>query len=63
MARGQQHKFHAMIAAEEEEWEERRKNERLKKEGGDTGGTSGGGMEGIQTFEEYRQRAKSAGFV
>lgn len=48
MSRGQQHKFHALIAKEEEEWEleqqgkESAKMERVSPH--------------VQSFEEYRER-------
>ena len=47
LARGQQPRFHAMIAAEEEEWERRKEND----------------DERVQSFEEYREKAKAAGVV
>lgn len=50
LARGQQHKFHALIAAEEEEWEKRKEHERGDGEGG-----------GVGSFEEYRERSRAAG--
>ncbi len=73
MARGQQHKFHGVLAEEEEEWEARMKEE--KGEGGGGGGSGsdgdgdgGGGAGGVgdgssASFEEYRERSKAAGFV
>ena len=57
LARGQQHRFYAMIAAEEEEWEAR-----MRKASRDDGtqkgpqGTSG-------SFEEYREKSKAAGVM
>ena len=69
-ARGQQHKFHNLIAAEEEEWEKKRR-EREEREGGGSGkGGNGGGEhngekdgEGTGTFEEYREKSKAAGVM
>ena len=61
--RGQQSRFHAMIAAEEEAWEERKRRE----EQGETAfeararNNSQGGA--ARTFEEYREKATAAGFV
>ena len=55
LARGQQHKFHASIAAEEEEWEKRRERER---EDGDERANAGMG-----SFEEYRERSRAAGVI
>ncbi|MDI1489242.1 MAG: ATP-binding protein [Ramalina farinacea] len=77
LARGQQGKFHALIAAEEEEWD-RRSSQDGAEEGGDKGkgeagedgeGKEGGGGEGGRTdqgaasFEEYRERSRSAGVM
>lgn len=53
LARGQQHKFHSLIAAEEEEWDA--KMLEAKK-----GGTGDGGM---GSFEEYREKSKAAGVM
>ena len=58
-ARGQQHLFHNLIAAEEEEWEKGRR----EREGGGGGGEVGGGGEGRGTFEEYREKSKAAGVM
>ncbi|KAK4990753.1 ATP-binding protein [Elasticomyces elasticus] len=63
MEREHRSRFHAMIAAEEEAWEERRRLEeagesewekraRVNSEGG-----------AATTFEEYREKARAAGFV
>ncbi len=51
LARGQQHKFHSMLATEEEEWERR------------TQTASGGAPEEVQSFEQYREKAKASGVV
>ena len=51
LARGQQHRFHAMIAAEEERWEERREHSSQI-----SNGSAG-------SFEEYRERSKAAGVM
>ncbi|KAI9747448.1 MAG: hypothetical protein M1835_002106 [Candelina submexicana] len=48
LARGQQHKFHAMLATEEEEWERRTQN-------------VSEGPEEVQSFEQYREKAKASG--
>jgi len=71
MARGQQHKFHGVLAHEEEEWEARMKEEKGEGGGGDGGdgdGDGGGGAGGVgdgssASFEEYRERSKATGFV
>lgn len=49
LARGQQHKVHAIIAAEEEEWEARQRKSDPVDE--------------VQSFEQYREKAKHAGAV
>lgn len=59
LARGQQHKFQALIAAEEEEFEAKNKLER----GEGTGGGDGGGQGTAGSFEEYREKSKAAGFM
>ena len=53
LARGQQHKFHSLIAAEEEDWEARQNKAR-----GDVEGDEGTG-----TFEEYREKSRAAGVM
>ncbi|KAI9807597.1 MAG: hypothetical protein M1825_005537 [Sarcosagium campestre] len=53
-ARGQQHKFHAMMAAEEESWQRRARKD-------DTNSTAG--SEDVQSFEQYREKARGAGTV
>ena len=53
LARGQQHKFHALIAAEEEEWEARRERASRGEGPGD----------GVGSFEEYRERSRAAGVM
>lgn len=64
MARGQQHKFHGVLAQEEEEWERRVKEEKGEGGGdGDGGGRAGVGEGSSANFEEYRERSKAAGFV
>lgn len=79
MARGQQHKFHGVLAQEEEEWEARMKEEKGEGGGGGAGGggggsgsdgdgDGGGGAGGVgdgssASFEEYREKSKAAGFV
>ncbi|KAF2146037.1 uncharacterized protein K452DRAFT_283318 [Aplosporella prunicola CBS 121167] len=49
VSRGQQHKFHAMIAKEEEEWEAEKARKERKEED-------------VRSFEQYRQKAQ-AGFA
>ena len=68
MARGQQMRFQAMIAAEEEEWEERMSRERGgngKDEGGggDGDGKGGGGDGSGGDFREYREKSRAAGVM
>ncbi|KAI9846155.1 MAG: hypothetical protein M1837_004269 [Sclerophora amabilis] len=58
LARGQQHKFHAMIAADEEEWEARRRKIEHDQSNG-----SKSREDGIENFEQYREKAKAAGVV
>ena len=54
LARGQQYRFHAMIAAEEEEWELRMAKEKREREDVGSG-------RGIESFEEYREKSMAAG--
>ena len=68
MARGQAHRFQALIAVEEEEWENarRRKDDDGKK--GDSGGGGNGdeGGEGgkpVGDFREYREKSRAAGVI
>ena len=56
LARGQQHRFEQIIAAEEEEWDA--KTDRDKKR--DDGATADGGT---GSFEEYREKSKAAGVM
>ncbi|KAI9762998.1 MAG: hypothetical protein M4579_000061 [Chaenotheca gracillima] len=68
LARGQQHKFHGMIAAEEEAWEIRRQekesaNDSGKPDDGTRGDGKGGNGGNVQNFEQYREKAKAAGVV
>ena len=64
--RGEQGRFHGLIAAEEEAWEERRRREEVDGDGdGDAlerraRNNSLGGA--AKTFEEYREKASAAGF-
>ena len=55
-ARGQQHKFHALIAAEEEEYDAQ-----LRKEKGTRDGPDRSKGESHESFEEYREKTKRAG--
>lgn len=62
MARGQAHRFQALLAAEEEEWEN---TSRKKKEEQDDGG---GGLEEekdktIGDFREYREKSRATGVI
>lgn len=59
LARGQQHRFHAMLAEEEEEWD-RTMGEGKEKDKVTEGQGRDGASEG--SFMEYRERAKAAGF-
>ena len=64
MARGQQHKFHGLLAQEEEEWDRKLKEKGEGEEGSSGGGAEGGRGEGSSTsFEEYREKSRVAGFV
>ncbi|MCJ1432121.1 hypothetical protein MMC27_001477 [Xylographa pallens] len=56
LARGQQHRFHAMFAAEEEEWEARMRQSRGEEASEDGDGDMG-------SFEEYREKSKAAGVM
>ena len=57
LARGQQHRFHTMFAAEEEEWEARMRQRRGEQANGD-------GRDGeMGSFEEYREKSKAAGVM
>ena len=57
LARGQQHRFHAMFAAEEEEWGARMRQSRGEQADGD------GGEGEMGSFEEYREKSKAAGVM
>ena len=59
LARGQQHKFHALVAAEEEKEE----FEGKEKCGNGEGEGGGGGQRIAGSFEEYREKSKAAGFM
>lgn len=58
LSRGQQSKFHSMIAREEEEWEKRKSEKEAKKKGSGEDGAER--RRGPQSFQEYRDRAKLA---
>lgn len=64
LARGQQHRFHAMLAEEEDEWD-RRMGEGREKDGdkGDDDGLGGGESGSEGSFVEYRKRSTAAGVV
>ena len=55
LIRGQQHKFHAMFAAEEEEWEARLRRKRGEAESAQS--------KEAGSFEEYREKSKAAGMM
>ena len=61
LPRGQQHKFHALIAAEEEAYDAQLR----EKKGGGPPGASGEGKpaDTMSTFEEYREKSKAAGVM
>ncbi|KAI4154644.1 MAG: hypothetical protein LQ340_001549 [Diploschistes diacapsis] len=69
LARGQQVRFQALLAAEEEEWEGRLRKERGEagsKSGSGThgkGGKGGGGEGSTGDFKEYREKSRAAGFM
>ena len=60
--RGQQSRFHAMIAAEEEAWEERMRNERGEESEMEKRARANSEGGAARTFEEYREKASAAGF-
>lgn len=53
LPRGQQHKFHALIAQEEEAWEAQMQGKE----------NAGGSAERVQSFEEYRTKSQAAGVM
>ncbi|KAN0067980.1 P-loop containing nucleoside triphosphate hydrolase protein [Elaphomyces granulatus] len=55
LARGQSGRFHSMIAAEESEWEEKMQREKKRRQA-----TGAEGQPPISSFEDYRNRSKSA---
>ena len=57
MARGQQHRFYAMFAAEEEEWEAK------MRQGDGRDGSQEVGSDTAGSFEEYREKSKAAGVM
>ena len=61
LARGQGHKFQAMIAAEEEEFDFKQKP--AAGQGSDRGEGRGGEARAAGSFEEYREKSKAAGFM
>lgn len=64
MSRGQQHKFHGLLAQEEGEWERREKEMKGEKGDGEDGGGKGGGGSGSSaSFEEYREKSRVPGFA
>ncbi|KAK4505050.1 hypothetical protein PRZ48_003013 [Zasmidium cellare] len=57
--RGQQSRFHGMIAAEEEAWEQKKRPGESEFEARARNNSQGGAA---KTFEEYREKATAAGF-
>ncbi|QIX02491.1 hypothetical protein AMS68_008008 [Peltaster fructicola] len=62
-ARGQQARFHAVIAAEEEAWEEKMRHEDAGESDIDSRARNNSRGGHAKTFEEYREKATAAGFV
>ncbi|KAL9102877.1 MAG: hypothetical protein Q9163_002029 [Psora crenata] len=58
LARGQQHKFHSLIAAEEEAWDES-----TRKKKGEGSGKATGEAQDMGSFEEYREKSKASGVM
>lgn len=58
LARGQQHRFQSLIAAEEEEWDKRHDHDGKKDDGLDD--NEGGGL---ASFQEYREKSTAAGVM
>lgn len=56
LARGQQHRFGQIIAAEEEEWDAKTDKDQKKDDGASANGGTG-------SFEEYREKSKAAGVM
>ncbi|KAF6219908.1 hypothetical protein HO133_003733 [Letharia lupina] len=56
LARGQQHRFEQIIAAEEEEWDAKTDKDQKKDDGASADGGTG-------SFEEYREKSKAAGVM
>lgn len=62
-ARGQQGRFHSVLAAEEEAWEERKRAEEDAESRFDARARNNSRGGAARTFEEYREKATAAGFV
>ncbi|KAF2168024.1 hypothetical protein M409DRAFT_21470 [Zasmidium cellare ATCC 36951] len=60
--RGQQSRFHGMIAAEEEAWEERKRAENPDESEFEARARNNSQGGAAKTFEEYREKATAAGF-
>lgn len=60
--RGQQSRFHGMIAAEEEAWEEKRRQENPGETDFEARARNNSQGGAAKTFEEYREKATAAGF-
>lgn len=56
LARGQQHRFEQMIAAEEEAWDAKMNKDQRNDDGAGANGGTG-------SFEEYREKSKAAGVM
>lgn len=55
LSRGQQHKYHSLIATEEEEWDTKMKKSK--------GASDHSADKGMGSFEEYREKSKAAGVM
>lgn len=60
--RGQQSRFHGMIAAEEEAWEEKKRQENPEETDFEARARNNSQGGAAKTFEEYREKATAAGF-
>lgn len=60
--RGQQSRFHGMIASEEEAWEEKRRQENPGENDFEARARNNSQGGAARTFEEYREKATAAGF-
>ncbi len=60
-ARGQQHKFHSIIATEEEEYNKQMREEEIGVSQKDPDGQTAG--ESHSSFQDYREKTKAAGGI